>query len=173
MTSLNIGVIGTGRIGAIHAENVANRIPGARLHAVCDVRLDAAQALAERLGVTRVHTPEALLGDPNLDAVLICSSTDTHAPLVEMAAAEGKAIFCEKPIDRDLATIDRALAAVETAGVPLQVGFNRRFDPSFREVRERLFAGDIGSLELLRITSRDPAPPPWTMSGSLVVSSST
>ncbi len=161
MGTLNIGVIGAGRIGSIHAGNVATRIPGARLLSLCDVRVDAAEAIARPLGVERVHRdPAALLGDPDLDAVLICSSTDTHAPLVEAAAAAGKAIFCEKPIDRDLATIDRALAAVKAAGVPLQVGFNRRFDPSFRQVRERVMAGDVGSLELFRITSRDPAPPP-------------
>jgi len=98
--------------------------------------------------------------NPDIEAVVICSSTDTHAQMIEEAAAAGKHIFCEKPIDLDLARIDRALEAVGKAGVKLQVGFNRRFDPNFKRVREMVAAGRIGTPHILRITSRDPAPPP-------------
>ena len=101
-----------------------------------------------------------LLRDPGIDAVAICSSTDTHARIIEDAAAAGKHVFCEKPIDFDLARIDRALGAVARNGVKLQVGFNRRFDPSFRRVREVVASGSVGEPHIVRITSRDPAPPP-------------
>ncbi|HEO72426.1 MAG TPA: inositol 2-dehydrogenase, partial [Candidatus Hydrogenedentes bacterium] len=107
-----------------------------------------------------VSDHRALLDDPAIDAIVICSSTDTHARFVEDAAAAGKHIFCEKPIDQDLATIDRALGAVREAGVKLQVGFNRRFDTNFARVRQAVASGEIGEPHLLHIISRDPAPPP-------------
>ncbi|MBE3038586.1 MAG: inositol 2-dehydrogenase [Chloroflexi bacterium] len=158
---IRFGVIGAGRIGKIHAENLATRIPGARVSAIADPLLPAAQELANRL-----HVPQAvadyriLLADRAIDAVAICSSTDTHARILVEAAQAGKQIFCEKPIAYDLAQIDQALAEVERAGVKLQIGFNRRFDPSFRKVRQMVVEGQIGALHILRITSRDPAPPP-------------
>ena len=136
-------------------------MPDAEVVAVCDVIEQAARDCAASWGIAKVHSrPDPLLKDAGIDAVFICTSTDTHAELIEAASSAGKQIFCEKPIALDLASIDRALAAVESAGVKLQIGFNRRFDPNFREARERIAAGDIGAPHLLRITSRDPAPPP-------------
>jgi myo-inositol 2-dehydrogenase/D-chiro-inositol 1-dehydrogenase len=158
---LKVGLIGVGRIGQLHAAHLAHRIPRARLCAVADVIEDAAAACAERLRVKRsCKDYHDLLGSPEIDAVVICSSTDTHARIVEEAARAGKHIFCEKPIDRDLATIDRALDAVRGAGVKLQVGFNRRFDANFARVRQAIQTGEVGDLHLLHIISRDPGPPP-------------
>ena len=158
---VNVGLVGVGRIGRLHAEHLAYRIPQARLLAVSDVVVEAAQKAAADLGVpiaTRDH--RAIMDNPDIEAVVICSSTDTHSLMIEEAAAAGKHIFCEKPIDFDLARIDRALAAVDKAGVKLQIGFNRRFDPNFRRVRELVASGKIGRPHILRITSRDPQPPP-------------
>ena len=158
---VRFGVIGAGRIGKIHAENLATRIPGATVAAIADVDLRAAQELAARLHVpAALDDYHAILADPSIDAVAICSSTDTHARIVVEAAKAGKHIFCEKPIDHDLEKIDAALRAVDEAGVKLQIGFNRRFDPNFRNVREMVAAGKIGEPHIVRITSRDPAPPP-------------
>jgi myo-inositol 2-dehydrogenase/D-chiro-inositol 1-dehydrogenase len=158
---LRFGVIGAGRIGKIHAGNLATRIPDVEVAAIADVDLKSAQELATRLHVpTAVDDYHAILSDPTIDAVAICSSTDTHAKIVIEAAQAGKHIFCEKPIDHDLAKIDAALDAVEKAGVKLQIGFNRRFDPNFRKVRAMVAEGKIGDPHIIRITSRDPAPPP-------------
>jgi myo-inositol 2-dehydrogenase/D-chiro-inositol 1-dehydrogenase len=158
---LNFGVIGAGRIGKIHAANLATRIDGARLGAVADVDLPAAQALADQHHVTLVSQDHRdLLHDPAIDAVAICSATDTHSPFIQEAAKAGKHIFCEKPIDFDLDRIDGALKSVELAKVKFQVGFNRRFDPNFRKVRDLVAEGKVGQPHLLRITSRDPGPPP-------------
>lgn len=160
-TPLRFGVIGAGRIGKIHAENLATRIPGVEAAAVADVNLQAAQELAGRMHIpAALDDYRAILSDPGIDAVAICSSTDTHARIIIEAAQAGKHIFCEKPVDHDLAKIDAALEAVEKAGVKLQIGFNRRFDPNFRRVREMVAQGKIGTPHILRITSRDPAPPP-------------
>ena len=158
---LTVGVIGAGRIGKLHAEHLVHRIPQARVVAVSDVRLEAAQACAAQLGVgTATADPRAILENPDIQAVVICSSTDTHARLIEEAAAAGKHIFCEKPIALDLGQIDRVLESVKKAGVKLQIGFNRRFDPNFARVRELVASGKIGDPHILRITSRDPGPPP-------------
>jgi myo-inositol 2-dehydrogenase/D-chiro-inositol 1-dehydrogenase len=160
-SKLRVGVIGAGRIGKIHAENLAARIPGVDVAAIADINLRAAQELAAHLDVSAaVEDYHALLDDPTIHAVIVSSATDTHAHITEEAAMAGKHIFCEKPIDHDLAKIDRALAAVTRAGVKLQVGFNRRFDPNFRKLRQVVASGQIGEPHLLRITSRDPAPPP-------------
>ena len=158
---MNFGVIGCGRIGCIHAENLATRIAGARLVAVADVAAPATRELASRLHVKKASMDyRELLADSTIHAVAICSSTDTHCRIIEEAAAAGKHIFCEKPIDYDLARIHEALSAVEKAGVKLQIGFNRRFDPSFAKVRELVASGSIGRPHVIRITSRDPGPPP-------------
>jgi myo-inositol 2-dehydrogenase/D-chiro-inositol 1-dehydrogenase len=158
---INVAVIGTGRIGRLHAENLMYRIPEANLVAVSDIFVEAAEKVAAGLGIPAAYEDhQRILEDRSIDAVLICSSTDTHAQLIEEAAEAGKQIFCEKPIALDLDKIDKALAAVERAGVKLQIGFNRRFDPNFRRVQEVVAAGGIGEPHLLRITSRDPAPPP-------------
>lgn len=157
---LRFGVIGAGRIGKIHAENLVTRISGVTVAAIADVNLKAAQNLADSLQVSAEEDYQTLLSNPGIDAVAICSSTDTHAKMVVEAARAGKHIFCEKPIDLRLDEIDAALEAVEKAGVKLQIGFNRRFDPNFRKVRAMVAEGKIGALQLVRITSRDPAPPP-------------
>jgi myo-inositol 2-dehydrogenase/D-chiro-inositol 1-dehydrogenase len=158
---LNVGIIGTGRIGRLHAENLMHRVKEANLVAVSDIFVEAAEKVAADLGVAAAYQDHRrILDDADIDAVLICSSTDTHAQLIEEAAAAGKQIFCEKPIALDLDRIDRALAAVERAGVKLQIGFNRRFDPNFGRVQELVAAGEIGTPHILRITSRDPQPPP-------------
>lgn len=158
---INVGVIGAGRIGRVHAENLMYRIPEANLVAVSDMYVEAAEQVAAELGVPAAYKDHRrILEDECIEAVLICSSTDTHARFIEEAAQVGKQIFCEKPIALDLEKIDRALAAVEQAGVKLQIGFNRRFDPNFKRVQEIVAAGEIGTPHILRITSRDPAPPP-------------
>lgn len=158
---INIGLIGTGRIGKVHAEHIAYRIPQARLTAISDVNLDSAKACAERLGVSQVYSSaDPIFTDPKIDAVVICSSTNTHADLIEAAAAAKKHIFCEKPIDSDLKRIEHCLQAVSTTGVKCQIGFNRRFDPNFWEIRCKIEAGAVGDIHIIRITSRDPAPPP-------------
>jgi myo-inositol 2-dehydrogenase/D-chiro-inositol 1-dehydrogenase len=158
---LKIGLIGAGRIGKVHAETVAFRLASAELVAVTDVHRAAAEAVAMHCGVTRIATnAKEILKAPDIDAVLICTSTDTHSGLIIEAARAGKHIFCEKPIDHSLANIDRALDVVERAGVKLQIGFNRRFDPNFARVRAAVASGEIGAPHLLHIISRDPAPPP-------------
>jgi myo-inositol 2-dehydrogenase/D-chiro-inositol 1-dehydrogenase len=159
--TLNIGVIGAGRIGQVHAATIAYRIPSARLRAVADVNMGAAVSMAAHFGIpVATDDPAVILNDPEIDAVLICSVTATHAKFIEAAAAAGKHIFCEKPIALDLKQIDQALAAVDKAGVKLQIGFNRRFDANFRRVRNAIESGEIGQPALLHIISRDPAPPP-------------
>lgn len=159
-SSVRVGVIGAGRIGKIHAGNIATRIPNATLVAVADVNAKAAEELGAKWNAKAVADYHAILDDKTIQAVAICSSTDTHAKIVQEAAAAGKHIFCEKPIDHTLEKIDAALAAVNKAGVKLQIGFNRRFDSNFKKVRELVAQGKIGKPHILRITSRDPAPPP-------------
>lgn len=157
---VNIAVIGTGRMGSVHVANLARQIPEANLAAVCDLRLDVAKAVADEFGVTRV-TPDyhELLADPHIEAVLIATSTNTHATILKDTALAGKHVFCEKPLSMDLASIDDALAAVDKAGVKLQVGFNRRFDKSYQRVHQIVESGQIGRPCILRITNRDPALP--------------
>jgi myo-inositol 2-dehydrogenase/D-chiro-inositol 1-dehydrogenase len=159
--NLRFGVIGAGRIGKLHAENLVTRIPDVAVAAIADVDMKSAQTLADRLHVPVVCADyHAILADTNIDAVAICSSTDTHAGIIMEAAKAGKHIFCEKPIALDLEKIDDALEAVDKAGVKLQIGFNRRFDPNFRRIRSMVAEGKIGTPHIVRITSRDPAPPP-------------
>ena len=129
--------------------------------AVSDVNVEEAKAVGARLGVGKIEADHhALLNDPDIDAVVICSPTDMHAIMIEEAAAAGKQIFCEKPIARTLQEIDKALDAVKKAGVKLQIGFNRRFDANFARVRQAIVSGELGEPHLLHIISRDPGPPP-------------
>jgi myo-inositol 2-dehydrogenase/D-chiro-inositol 1-dehydrogenase len=153
---VRIGVIGVGRIGSMHAELLARRVPGASVAVVHDAFPDTARSVGGALGLPVAGSVEEVLAAPEVDAVAICTSTDTHADLIVAAAAAGKAIFCEKPVSLDLAEVDRALAAVEAAGVPFQIGFNRRFDPGHAAVA----AAEVGEPHIVRISSRDPAPPP-------------
>ncbi len=154
---VKIAVIGTGRMGSVHARNIVRQIPEAELVAVCDIRLEVAQAVADELGIQRVvYDYHDLLQDPEIEAILIASSTNTHAFMMKDVAAAGKHIFCEKPLALELDNIDDALAAVERAGVKLQVGFNRRFDKSYQRLHEIVESGEIGRPCILRITNRDP-----------------
>lgn len=159
--TLGFGVIGAGRIGKLHAENIATRLRDTQLLAIADIDTDSAAAAASKLRVpTFTNDYHKLLEDPQIDVIVICSSTSTHADIIVEAAKAGKHIFCEKPIDYDLKRIDKALKAVEEAGVKLQIGFNRRFDANHRRVKQAIVNGEIGEPHLMHIISRDPAPPP-------------
>jgi myo-inositol 2-dehydrogenase/D-chiro-inositol 1-dehydrogenase len=157
---LSIGVLGTGRIGRMHAELLAARVSGATLAAVFDAAGGTSRETAERLGVPAAASADELFERDEVEAIAICTSTDTHVDAIVSAAAAGKPIFCEKPVAHDLADVDRALQAVSDAGVLFQVGFNRRFDPAHASVRDAVVSGALGDLHLVRISSRDPAPPP-------------
>jgi len=158
---VNVGLIGAGRIGRVHAENLAYRIPEVNFGAVADVFVEAAEKCATDFQIpSHYDDHRAILDNADIEAVVICSSTDTHAQFISEAAEAGKHIFCEKPIALDLAKIDQALNTVEQRGVKLQIGFNRRFDPNFKYVRDSVLAGKIGVPHLVHIFSRDPVPPP-------------
>jgi myo-inositol 2-dehydrogenase / D-chiro-inositol 1-dehydrogenase len=159
MTVKNIVLLGAGRIGQVHATNVVNH-PGAKLVGVVDVNEAAARALAERTGAKVFASADAALSSPDVHGVMICTSTDTHVDMILKAAAKKLPTFCEKPVDLDMAKVDRCLAEVKKQGVALLMGFNRRFDPTFKSLRDRLRNGELGELESVKITSRDPSPPP-------------
>ena len=161
MEKVNVGLIGVGRIGRLHARNLKYQIPGTKVLAVADIFEESARETASQLEIPIAEKDyRILLDNADIDAVVICSSTDTHAQIIVEAAKAGKHIFCEKPIALDLDKIDQAIAAVKRSGVKLQVGFNRRFDPSFKKAKELVAKGTIGIPHLVRITSRDPEPPP-------------
>ncbi len=155
---LTIGILGCGRIGKVHAASIA-AIPNARLGAVADAMSDAAEALAQEHGAA-AKSPEAIIADAAIDAVIVASPTTTHYDLIHSAAAAGKAIFCEKPIDLSADRIRDCLKAVESGGVPFFTAFNRRFDPNFAHLEHQLREGVIGDIEIINILSRDPSPPP-------------
>ena len=155
---ISIGLLGAGRIGQIHGRNIAAS-PRARLAAIADPFPDGAKALSAATGAP-IRTPEEILADPSVDAVLIGTPTDTHADFIDKAAKAGKAVFCEKPVDLSSARIKKTLERVEKAGITLMIGFNRRFDPNFAALQKRLADGAAGEVELVTILSRDPAPPP-------------
>lgn len=158
---LRFGVLGVGRIGKVHIANLANRIPDVEVVAVADVAAQEAAAVAGRFGVQKVfHEPKELLQSADVDAVVVCTPTNTHHDIILAAASAGKHVFCEKPIELTIEKIERINAHVAESGVQLMVGFNRRFDPNFAKLRETVQSGGIGKPEVLRITSRDPAPPP-------------
>ena len=158
---VRIGVIGTGTLGMHHCRTLALLAPGADLALVADNRDQATRAAAALSSETSVATDyRAILNDPSIQAVVITTPNDTHAQLVREAAEAGKHIFCEKPLALDMAGADSALEAVASNSVKLQIGFQRRFDPAYREARGALLAGDLGSIELIVGTTRDPAPPP-------------
>lgn len=161
--TVKVGVIGAGRIGKVHTENLQTRIPNGEVLAIADVNPSAAEETAQRFNVPRAtNRYQDILDNPNIQAVIICSSTDTHAQFTEEAAQAGKHIFCEKPIDLSLERIDKVLETVKNSGVQFQVGFNRRFDPNFSRIRQAVKNGEIGTPHLLHIISRDPSPPPIT-----------
>ena len=161
MKQLNIGIIGAGRIGKLHAQSITYAVPAARVYGITDVRTDGLPELKEKFGIEKIYASiDDMLADDQIDAVLVCSSTDTHADIAIQAAKAGKHIFCEKPVDLTPEKVEAVLKAVEQAGVKLQVGFNRRFDHNFARLRELVDQEKIGKLELVKITSRDPEPPP-------------
>jgi myo-inositol 2-dehydrogenase/D-chiro-inositol 1-dehydrogenase len=156
---LRFGLIGTGRIGQVHATNIAGS-PDAVLAWICDPFIEGAQSTSERLG-GRVTTDSAeVFASGDVDAVVVASPTPTHIDLIAAAIDAGIPVLCEKPIDLDIARVERLRDKASTSGVPIALGFNRRFDPHFAELRRRVVAGEIGELEQLSIISRDPTPPP-------------
>ncbi len=155
---INIGILGCGRIGQVHGATLSGMI-NARAAAVADAMPEAAAALAAVTGA-KVMDADAMINDPGIDAVIIGTPTTTHYDLIHAAAAAGKAIFCEKPIDLSVARIHDCLTVVEKAGVPFMTAFNRRFDPNFAYLQSQIEAQIIGNVELVTILSRDPAPPP-------------
>ena len=155
---MRFGLLGAGRIGRIHGLNVAARTD-VTLVAIADASPEAAAALATSTGAV-VADAQTILADSSIDAILICTPTDTHAQLIEAAALAGKAVFCEKPVDLDAARIRKCLQIVKSTGKPLMIGFNRRFDPNFAALESRLRAGEAGAIEIVSVISRDPSPPP-------------
>ena len=155
---LNIGLLGCGRIGQVHALSI-ERLENVQITVVADAFHDAAKSIAHKTGA-QVMDAESVIASAGVDAVIIATPTDTHYDLIHQAAAAGKAIFCEKPVDMSADRIRDCIAAVEAAGVSFMTGFNRRFDPSFTDLQARIADGEIGNVELVTITSRDPAPPP-------------
>lgn len=155
---LNIGLLGCGRIGQVHAGTI-ERMADVRLSALADAFPEAARALAARTGAA-VMEPEAVIASPDVDAVIIATPTDTHYDLIHAAARAGKAIFCEKPVDLSSDRIRDCIRVVKDAGVPFMTAFNRRFDPNFAHLQGAIRKGEIGDVELVTILSRDPTPPP-------------
>ena len=148
--NVTLGIIGAGRIGRLHAEHLVHRISRAEVRAISDIRLEAAEQCASELGIVEAEADyRKVLEDESIQAVVICSSTDTHADIIAQAAEAGKHIFCEKPIALDLEKIDSALQTVEAGKVKLQIGFNRRFDANFRGIRDGIRAGKIGEPHIL------------------------
>jgi myo-inositol 2-dehydrogenase/D-chiro-inositol 1-dehydrogenase len=158
---LKLGIVGTGRIGQLHISNINKLVEGAEVIAAADIFIDKSREAVEALGVKYTYSDyKDLIANPEVEAVIVASSTDTHAEISIAAAKAGKDVFCEKPIDKDLDKIKEVLAVVKETGVKFQTGFNRRFDHNFRRVREMVESGRIGDPHVVRVTSRDPAPPP-------------
>ena len=162
MAKIKLGIIGAGRIGRVHAESVTYHITDAEVTAVADPFItDEGKQFFNNLGITEISKDyRDVLSKDEIDAVLVCSSTDTHAEITIAAAKAGKDIFCEKPIDLDINRIKETLKAVKDAGVKFQVGFNRRFDRNFKAIKKGVVSGKVGEVQIIKITSRDPAPPP-------------
>ena len=157
--SVRFGLLGAGRIGKVHARAIAGN-PDARFVAVADALPRAAKEIAAAYGA-EVRPIEEIARAKDIDAVVVCTPTDTHADLIEKFARAGKAVFCEKPVDLSIARVRDCLAVVAETGALLMVGFNRRFDPHFMAVRKAIDEGSVGKVEMVQITSRDPGPPPY------------
>jgi myo-inositol 2-dehydrogenase / D-chiro-inositol 1-dehydrogenase len=159
---IKVGIIGAGRIGIVHAKSIAYEIPGVTIKTVADPSLtEEASVLMKSLGAEKVTKDyKEVINDPDIEAVFICSSTDTHSIISQEASKAGKHVFCEKPVDLDIEKIKKTLKVVKDSGVKYQVGFNRRFDHNFTSVKAAIDAGKIGDVHILKITSRDPDPPP-------------
>ena len=161
MKKLKIGIIGAGRIGKVHTETIVQSIPEAEVVSIVDLNLLEAENLAKKFNISSYSQYyKDIMNNPEIDAVVICSPTDTHAQYIVEAAQAGKQIFCEKPIALDLDTIQNALDVVEECKVKLMIGFNRRFDSNFKKIKQMVVEGKIGDPHILKVTSRDPAPPP-------------
>lgn len=160
MKMVKIGIIGAGRIGKVHAQSITNNVPNATVAAISDVYLEGAKAVAEAFGIPKVTADyREILSDPEIDAVMVCSPTATHAQISMEAARAGKHIFCEKPVDMTVEKILETKKVIEETGVKMQIGFNRRFDHNFRHIHELRKSGALGDVEIVKITSRDPEPP--------------
>ena len=158
---ISLGVIGLGRIGKLHVQNIMAQVDNVKLVGISDVLEDSLQETAQKFAISLAEKDyRYLLDNKQIDAIVICTSTDTHAQIITEVAQSGKHIFCEKPIALEMNEIEQGLKAVQESGVKLQIGFNRRFDPSFKKAREMIKSGKIGKPHIVRITSRDPAPPP-------------
>ena len=158
---INVGIIGAGRIGKVHVQSICTQVPDAKVKMLADPFLtDETAAWAKDMGVAQVTKDyKEVLADPEIDAVLICSSTDTHSPISVEAIKAGKHVFCEKPIDHDIDKIQEVIDALKGSKVKYQVGFNRRFDHNFEAVRDAVAAGKVGDIHVIKVTSRDPEPP--------------
>ncbi|HBI64710.1 MAG TPA: inositol 2-dehydrogenase, partial [Clostridiales bacterium] len=159
---MKVGIIGAGRIGKVHAKNISMFVPEMEIKTIADpFANDATRAFAAQYRIPNVTTdPSDILEDPEIEAVLICSSTDTHSRFIIEAAKAKKHIFCEKPIDYDLNKVHEAIQAAKDAGVKLQIGFCRRFDHNHRAVYDMVQQGKIGKVNLVKVSSRYPEPPP-------------
>lgn len=159
MKTLNIGIAGVGRIGKIHLENILQRLPEAHITLVTDPASEAEEYVKSRnLNYSKDY--DDIIENKDIEAVILCSPTNTHADFVERAAKSGKHIFCEKPLDLSFERVKEVLEIVQKSGVKLMLGFNRRFDPNFLKIKSLVDAGNVGKPQLLKITSRDPGPPP-------------
>lgn len=160
MKKLQIGIVGAGRIGNVHAQSITYHIPQAEIAMITDVRVESAKALAEKYGIPAYSADYTdIINNPAIDAVLVCSPTPTHADIAIAAMKAGKHVFCEKPVDMTVEKIQKTAKVAEETGVKLQIGFNRRFDHNHGKVRELAAAGKLGNIEIIKITSRDPEPP--------------
>ena len=161
MKKFKVGIIGAGRIGRVHAQSITYHVVNAEVKAMSDVRLEGVKEFADNLGIKEIYSDyKQILNDPEIDAVLVCSSTDTHSPISIEAMKAGKHVFCEKPIDFDLDRIAEVLKTEKESGVKFQTGFNRRFDHNFKAVRGAVETGKIGDPHIIKVTSRDPQAPP-------------
>jgi len=161
MSKVRVGVVGTGRIGKVHLQNLVTRVRNVEVVAAADPMIESSRAWLEDLGLTNIYTDyKKIVEDPSIDAVFVCSSTDTHSKISYESVLQGKHVFCEKPIDYDLDRIKQVIDAVQQAGVKFQVGFNKRFDRNFKKIYDAVRSGSIGAPHIIKLTSRDPGLPP-------------
>lgn len=161
MKKVRAGVVGTGRIGKVHIQNLVSRVKNVEVVAVADIMVDKSKEWLESMGITKMYADyKKIIADTSIDAVFVCSSTDTHSQVSYEAIKAGKHVFCEKPIDYDIDRINMVIEAVEQSDVKFQVGFNKRFDRNFKKVYDAVRSGEIGQPHIIKLTSRDPDLPP-------------